>query len=270
MLKAAAAAAAAAAKCTSTSLAVPASRVSSFLFLLRCHPLSWSAYRDLVLHWMSERYTLRYSGGLVPDLHHILAKARQHEGRSMGRARRRCVGSGAPCEPRCGSGAWARVVPGRHHGSQSQHARRSTSTLACPAAPPLSRPPPPCLLPVSAATGRVAACSATPPPPPPPPSCAACTRRSPWRCSQRRQAAPATTAAGQVSTACPLQACHPPADRAGGGRPETPHHSPRRPPTSPSLRMRSAGSDAGLPRPAWRTCDWLNRGGGQVPACHAC
>ncbi|PSC76933.1 Sedoheptulose-1,7-chloroplastic [Micractinium conductrix] len=33
-----------------------------------------AAYRDLVLHWMSERYTLRYSGGLVPDLHHILAK----------------------------------------------------------------------------------------------------------------------------------------------------------------------------------------------------
>ncbi|KAI3438745.1 hypothetical protein D9Q98_001164 [Chlorella vulgaris] len=33
-----------------------------------------NAYRQLVLHWMSERYTLRYSGGLVPDLHHILAK----------------------------------------------------------------------------------------------------------------------------------------------------------------------------------------------------
>ncbi|PRW59000.1 Sedoheptulose-1,7- chloroplastic [Chlorella sorokiniana] len=33
-----------------------------------------AAYRQLVLHWMEERYTLRYSGGLVPDLHHILAK----------------------------------------------------------------------------------------------------------------------------------------------------------------------------------------------------
>ncbi|KAL4425564.1 hypothetical protein ABPG75_009580 [Micractinium tetrahymenae] len=33
-----------------------------------------AAYRDLVLHWMAERYTLRYSGGLVPDLHHILSK----------------------------------------------------------------------------------------------------------------------------------------------------------------------------------------------------
>lgn len=31
-------------------------------------------YRQLVLHWMAERYTLRYSGGLVPDLHHILSK----------------------------------------------------------------------------------------------------------------------------------------------------------------------------------------------------
>ena len=26
--------------------------------------------------WMAERYTLRYSGGMVPDVHHILAKAR--------------------------------------------------------------------------------------------------------------------------------------------------------------------------------------------------
>lgn len=32
------------------------------------------AYRSLVLTWLDERYTLRYSGGLVPDLHHILAK----------------------------------------------------------------------------------------------------------------------------------------------------------------------------------------------------
>ncbi|KAL4426692.1 hypothetical protein ABPG77_004748 [Micractinium sp. CCAP 211/92] len=33
-----------------------------------------AAYRELVLHWMAERYTLRYSGGLVPDLHHIISK----------------------------------------------------------------------------------------------------------------------------------------------------------------------------------------------------
>jgi sedoheptulose-bisphosphatase len=32
------------------------------------------AYSDLVSDWMSRRYTLRYSGGLVPDVHHILAK----------------------------------------------------------------------------------------------------------------------------------------------------------------------------------------------------
>ena len=38
-------------------------------------PAPPAAYRDLVLSWLAERYTLRYSGGLVPDLHHILSKA---------------------------------------------------------------------------------------------------------------------------------------------------------------------------------------------------
>ena len=33
-------------------------------------------YRALVDAMVGERYTLRYSGGLVPDIHHILAKAR--------------------------------------------------------------------------------------------------------------------------------------------------------------------------------------------------
>jgi sedoheptulose-bisphosphatase len=32
------------------------------------------AYSDLVSDWMSQRYTLRYSGGLVPDVHHIVSK----------------------------------------------------------------------------------------------------------------------------------------------------------------------------------------------------
>lgn len=32
------------------------------------------AYGQLVQSWMQERYTLRYSGGMVPDVHHILAK----------------------------------------------------------------------------------------------------------------------------------------------------------------------------------------------------
>lgn len=35
-----------------------------------------SAYAELVQYWMHERYTLRYSGGMVPDVHHILAKVR--------------------------------------------------------------------------------------------------------------------------------------------------------------------------------------------------
>lgn len=32
------------------------------------------AYHQLMLHWMANRYTLRYSGGMVPDVHHMLAK----------------------------------------------------------------------------------------------------------------------------------------------------------------------------------------------------
>ncbi len=34
------------------------------------------AYGELVRHWMEQRYTLRYSGGMVPDINHIFAKAR--------------------------------------------------------------------------------------------------------------------------------------------------------------------------------------------------
>ncbi|KAK9829955.1 hypothetical protein WJX72_008858 [[Myrmecia] bisecta] len=33
-----------------------------------------TAYRELVMQWMAEKYTLRYTGGMVPDVHHILAK----------------------------------------------------------------------------------------------------------------------------------------------------------------------------------------------------
>lgn len=36
-----------------------------------------AAYAELVQQWMQERYTLRYSGGMVPDVHHILTKVRQ-------------------------------------------------------------------------------------------------------------------------------------------------------------------------------------------------
>ena len=34
-------------------------------------------YKALVDHWIAERYTLRYTGGLVPDLYHILIKVRE-------------------------------------------------------------------------------------------------------------------------------------------------------------------------------------------------
>jgi fructose-1,6-bisphosphatase len=33
-----------------------------------------SAYHDLMLAWMADKYSLRYSGGLVPDVYHIFAK----------------------------------------------------------------------------------------------------------------------------------------------------------------------------------------------------
>ena len=36
-----------------------------------------AAYAEVVAYWMQEQYTLRYSGGMVPDVHHILAKVSQ-------------------------------------------------------------------------------------------------------------------------------------------------------------------------------------------------
>ena len=33
-----------------------------------------SAYHKLIIGWMTDQYTLRYSGGLVPDVYHIFAK----------------------------------------------------------------------------------------------------------------------------------------------------------------------------------------------------
>lgn len=33
-------------------------------------------YGALISHWMTERYTLRYSGGMVPDVYHIFAKSK--------------------------------------------------------------------------------------------------------------------------------------------------------------------------------------------------
>lgn len=35
------------------------------------------AYRALVDDWMASKYTLRYTGGFVPDVHHILAKVKR-------------------------------------------------------------------------------------------------------------------------------------------------------------------------------------------------
>mmetsp|Transcript_9181 Transcript_9181/g.25745 ORF Transcript_9181/g.25745 Transcript_9181/m.25745 type:complete len:319 (-) Transcript_9181:19-975(-) len=42
---------------------------------LRCTAYS-AAYRDLINFWISNKYTLRYSGGMVPDCHHILSKGK--------------------------------------------------------------------------------------------------------------------------------------------------------------------------------------------------
>lgn len=35
------------------------------------------AYAALMDQWIAARFTLRYTGGMVPDVHHILAKVRQ-------------------------------------------------------------------------------------------------------------------------------------------------------------------------------------------------
>ena len=47
-----------------------------------------AAYAALVQRWMGERYTLRYSGGMVPDVHHILAKVRRGSVRAARRLTR--------------------------------------------------------------------------------------------------------------------------------------------------------------------------------------
>lgn len=33
-------------------------------------------YNSLIQHWISDRYTLRYTGGMVPDVYHIFAKSK--------------------------------------------------------------------------------------------------------------------------------------------------------------------------------------------------
>ena len=33
-------------------------------------------YQKLVQYWMGNKYSLRYSGGMVPDVHHILTKVK--------------------------------------------------------------------------------------------------------------------------------------------------------------------------------------------------
>jgi hypothetical protein len=41
-----------------------------------------AAYMDLVSSFISQKYTLRYTGGFVPDVHHILTKVREPVARS--------------------------------------------------------------------------------------------------------------------------------------------------------------------------------------------
>jgi sedoheptulose-bisphosphatase len=41
---------------------------------LRAAAAGNAAYGELVSAWMAEKYTLRYSGAMVPDVHHALAK----------------------------------------------------------------------------------------------------------------------------------------------------------------------------------------------------
>ena len=53
-----------------------------------------AAYAALVQRWMGERYTLRYSGGMVPDVHHILAKVSNPETATTPSHSRRCCTKG--------------------------------------------------------------------------------------------------------------------------------------------------------------------------------
>lgn len=46
-----------------------------------------AAYRSLVDAWIAGGYKLRYSGGMVPDVHHILAKVQMRGGCARGRGR---------------------------------------------------------------------------------------------------------------------------------------------------------------------------------------
>lgn len=41
---------------------------------LVCTAVMSQAYRDLMFGWLSRGHALRYSGSMVPDVHHILTK----------------------------------------------------------------------------------------------------------------------------------------------------------------------------------------------------
>ena len=45
------------------------------------------AYSELVAKWIAANFTLRYTGGMVPDVHHIIAKVSaalcQHAGQGL-------------------------------------------------------------------------------------------------------------------------------------------------------------------------------------------
>ena len=42
---------------------------------LRCVNSS-PKYQELIQFWIASSYTLRYTGGMVPDVHHILSKGK--------------------------------------------------------------------------------------------------------------------------------------------------------------------------------------------------
>ncbi|KAL0021416.1 hypothetical protein WJX79_003939 [Trebouxia sp. C0005] len=62
-------------------------------------------YQQLVQYWMSNKYTLRYSGGMVPDVHHILTK-----------------GGGVFANPVSNPGKWLQMIK---HSSNHQQDRLS-------------------------------------------------------------------------------------------------------------------------------------------------
>ena len=79
---------------------LPPVRVLRVLGVALCRAAAENAsYHQLVLGWLAQKYTLRYSGGMVPDVHHMLAKVGEAGTSFDPSARHSCMGVES-CYPR--------------------------------------------------------------------------------------------------------------------------------------------------------------------------